>query len=167
MPKAMHSRTGPAEPVPVRDLYEADEHEWIAAQVAALTDGHLNRLDRANLIEYLTEMTIRDRRELQSRLTVLLHHLLKVQFQPERLTRSWVNTILEQQSEIRSIIDGIPSLGRQAATIAATAYPDAVRRTARATGLPPAAFPAALPWTVSEALAFDPPEPVATGKRRG
>lgn len=151
---------------PMRDLYEADEHEWISAQVAALTDGHLNRLDRPHLIEYLTEMTIRDRRELRSRLTVLLHHLLKVRVQPERLTRSWVVTILGQQREIRSIIDGIPSLGRQADLIAAAAYPDAVRLAARETGLPPAGFPTLSPWTVSEALAYDPPEPVAKAKRR-
>ncbi|MEA2790273.1 MAG: hypothetical protein QOG73_2679 [Acetobacteraceae bacterium] len=147
------------------ELYELDEHEWIAAQIAALTDGHLDRLDRANLIEFLTEMTIRDRRELQSRLVVLLQHLLKVQYQPEKLTRSWVTTIIEQQSEIRSIIESIPSLGRQADTVAAAAYPDAVRRAARETGLPPARFPSKSPWTVAAALAFDPPEPAARGKR--
>jgi hypothetical protein len=150
---------------PGTELYERDEHEWIAAQVAALKDGNLQALDRANLVEYLTEMTIRDRRELRSRLVVLLHHLLKVQFQSERLTRSWVTTIIEQQSEIRSIIESIPSLGRQADTIAAEAYPDAVRRAARETGLPAARFPSASPWTVAAALAFDPPEPVARGKR--
>ncbi len=166
MPNAMLSPTDTAERLPVRDLYEADEHEWIAAQVAALTDGHLDRLDRVHLIEYLTEMTIRDRRELQSRLTVLLHHLLKVRFQPERLTRSWVLTILEQQREIRSIMGGIPSLGRQADAIAAAAYPDAVRLAARETGRPHAGFPTVSPWTVPEAIAFDPPEPVASGKRR-
>ena len=37
---------------------------------------------------------------------------------------------------------------------------------ARETGLPPAGFPTLSPWTVPEALAFDPPEPVAGGKRR-
>jgi hypothetical protein len=110
-------------------------------------------------------MTIRDRRELQSRLVVLLQHLLKVQYQPEKLARSWVTTIIEQQSEIRSIIESIPSLGRQAETVAAAAYPDAVRRAARETGLPPARFPSESPWKVAAALAFDPPEPAATGKR--
>jgi hypothetical protein len=150
---------------PGSELYERDEHEWIAAQIAALKDGKLHSLDRANLVEYLTEMTIRDRRELRSRLVVLLYHLLKVQFRSERLTRSRVTTIIEQQSEIRAIIEGIPSLGRQADTIAAAAYPDAVRRAARETGLPAARFPVMLPWTVAAALAFDPPEPVAKGKR--
>ena len=165
MPRATHASTDTAEPTADRQLYEQDEHQWIAAQISALADGHLNRLDRANLIEFLTDMTIRDRRELQSRLTVLLHHLLQVQFQPERLTRSWVTTIIEQQSEIRSMIESIPSLGRQAETIAALSYPDAVRRAARETGLPPERFPTISPWTVADSLAFDPPEPAARGKR--
>jgi uncharacterized cupin superfamily protein len=111
-------------------------------------------------------MTIRDRRELQSRLVVLPHHLLEIQFQPERLARRCVTTIIEQQSEIRAIIESIPSLGRQAETVAAKAYPDAIRRAARETGLPAARFPPASPWTVAAALAFDPPEPAAMGKRR-
>jgi hypothetical protein len=146
------------------DLYEADEHAWIETQIAALAQGEDRRLDRPHLIEYLSEMTIRDRRELQSRLTVLLHHLLKVRHQPERLTRSLVSTILEQQREIRTIIDGIPSLGRQAETIAAIAYPDAVRAAARDTRIAASAFPAASPWSVGEALAFDPPEPAVRGR---
>jgi hypothetical protein len=162
VPKTMQAM---AEQPPGRELYENDEHEWIAAQVAALTDGDLNRLDRTNLVEFLTETTIRDQREFQSRLVVLLHHLLKIQFQPEKLTRSWVTTIIEQQSEIRSIIESIPSLGRQAETIAAAAYPDAVWRAARDTALPAVRFPAASPWTVAAALVFDPPEPRARGKR--
>ena len=37
-----------AQPPVGRALYEADEHEWIAAQVAALAHGRLDRLDRAN-----------------------------------------------------------------------------------------------------------------------
>lgn len=148
-----------------RELYEHDEHEWISAQIAALAEGALDRLDSANLVEYLTEMTVRDRRELQSRLVVLQHHLLEVQVEPERLTRSWVMTIIEQQTEIRSIINSIPSLWRQAETLAAAAYPDAVRGAARETGLPMARFPAGPPWTVAEAIAFDPPEPLARGTR--
>lgn len=165
MPKVVHASPDAPDRSSPQDLYEADEHEWIATQIAALRDGRFGRLDRPNLVAYLSEMTIRDRRELQSRLTVLLQHLLKVHVQPGRLTRSWVGTILEQQREIRSIIEGIPSLGRQAEAIAAVAYPDAVRAASRETGVAAAAFPATSPWTVGGALAFDPPEPAARRKR--
>ena len=145
---------------PGRDLYERDEHEWIAAQISALASDHLNRLDRENLIEFLSEMTIRDRRELRSRLTVLLLHLLKIRLQAERLSISWVSTILVQQNEIRSLLDDIPSLRARADAIAVTAYRDAVRLAARETGLQASLFPATMPWTVTEALAYDPPEAV-------
>jgi Domain of unknown function DUF29 len=145
---------------PGHDLYERDEHEWIAAQISALASGQMTRLDRKNLIEFLSEMTIRDRRELRSRLTVLLLHLLKVRFQPERLSVSWVSTILVQQNEIRSLIEDIPSLGGRADAIAVQAYRDALRLAARETGLPAGQFPAVMPWTVAETLAYEPPEPI-------
>ena len=67
-------------------LYEADEHAWIERQIAALRDGALDRLDRANLIVYLTDMAARDRRELGSRLVVLYAHILKSRIQPEKAT---------------------------------------------------------------------------------
>jgi hypothetical protein len=145
------------------ELYERDEHEWIAAQISALESGEMNRLDRENLIAYLSEITIRDRRELRSRLTVLLLYLLKVRFQPERLSVSWVSTILVQQNEIRSLLEDIPSLAGRADAIAVQAYRDAVRLASRETGLPTSRFPATPPWTVTEALAYDPPEPTAAG----
>jgi hypothetical protein len=141
------------------DLYERDEHEWIAAQISALESGQLNRLDRENLIEFLSEMTIRDRRELRSRLTVLLLHLLKARFQPERLSASWVSTILVQQNEIRSLLEDIPSLGGRTDAIAVQAYRDALRLAVRETGLPASRFPATMPWPVTEALVYEPLEP--------
>lgn len=106
-------------------------------------------------------MSTRDRRELRSRLAGLLLHLLKVRFQAERLSASWVTTILVQQNEIRSLLEDIPSLGGRADAIAMQAYRDAVRVAARETGMQPARFPATPPWTVTEALAYDPPEPAA------
>jgi hypothetical protein len=44
---------------PADTLYNADEHAWIECQIAALRDGDLNRLDRINLIAYLTDMAAR------------------------------------------------------------------------------------------------------------
>lgn len=143
------------------ELYERDEHEWIAAQISALKSGQMSRLDRENLIAFLSEIAVRDRRELGSQLTVLLLHLLKVRFQTERLSVSWISTILVQQNEIRTLLDDIPSLGGRADAIALQAYRDAVRLAARETGLPASRFPATLPWTLAEARAYDPPEPTA------
>ena len=71
------------------DLYEVDEHAWIERQIAALREGAFDRLDRANLIEFLSSMAARDRRELASRTTLLMQHMIKYSVQPERASRSW------------------------------------------------------------------------------
>ena len=130
---------------PGDDFYERDEHEWIAVHISALESGQLNRLDRENLIGFLSEMTLRDRRELRSRLTVLLLHLLKVRFQPDRLSASWVSTILIQRNESRSLIQDIPGLGGRADAIAVQAYRDSIRLATHETGLPASRFPATMP----------------------
>ena len=71
------------------NLYEVDEHAWIERQIAALREGAFDRLDRANLIEFLSSMAARDRRELASRMTLLMQHMIKYSVQPERASRSW------------------------------------------------------------------------------
>ena len=151
-----------------RALYEADEHAWIARQIGALRSGRLDELDRDNLAEYLTEMTIRDRRELRSRFVVLLQHLLKVRMQRDRLTRSWVLSILTQQQEISALLAGIPSMATHAEALFEEAYSDAIGRAVAETRIQVSRFPPRSPWTMREALAFvspDPPSP--TRRRRG
>lgn len=143
------------------DLYAADEQRWIEAQIAALRTGEIDRLDRPHLIEFLTETTIRDRRELKSRLTTLLIHLLKTQIQPERLTVAWVSTVLEQQSELKTLLASIPSLAQHVPGLLADAYDDAVRQAARETRLQRKRFPEASSWSLDAALAVEPPEPTS------
>jgi Domain of unknown function DUF29 len=142
-----------------RALYEMDEHAWIARQIDALRSGRLDQLDRDTLVEYLTEMTIRDQRELRSRFAVLLQHLLKIRFQPERHTRGWSLPVVEQQRQIRHMLAAIPSLAVQRHALFAGAYDDAVARTAADTGIEVVAFPRESPWTADAALVYVPPEP--------
>lgn len=138
-------------------LYETDEHQWMLEQIKHLQAGEMDRIDRGNLIQYLIEMTIRDRRELGSRFAVLLQHLLKFLVQPERVSRSWVATVLDQQAEISDMLQGTPSLNTYAPTLYANAYPRAVRGASAETGIARAKFPKDCPWTIPEALAFEPP----------
>ena len=60
-----------------RPLYETDEHQWMLEQIELLQAGKMAELDHGNLLVYLTEMTIRDRRQLENRFVRLLQHLLK------------------------------------------------------------------------------------------
>jgi hypothetical protein len=149
-----------------RALYEADEHAWIARQIEALRSGRLDDLDCDSLVEYLTDMTIRDRRELASRMKVLLQHLLKVRMQPDRVSRGWIVTIINQQQEIRQILTGIPSLAAQAEHLFEETYADAIRLASAETRIPTRNFPGESPWTLQDALAFVPPDPPAAPRKR-
>lgn len=142
-----------------RDLYQTDEHEWLARQAAALRSGRLQDIDRNNLAEFLDDMAINQRRELRSRFTVLLQHLLKVRVQPAKMSRSWLSTIVGQQDEIRSIFQDAPSIAQHAERLFAEAYPAAVRKASAETGIPAARFPVTSPWTIEKALDFTPPSP--------
>jgi Domain of unknown function DUF29 len=137
-----------------RKLYEADEHAWIERQIAALRDGDFDRVDRDSLIEFLTDMAGRDRRELESRLVVLYSHVLKYHLQQERATRSWRLTVLEQQRAIRRLFKHLPSLAKRADEILRDVYPDAVQAALLETGANRKAVPSKPEFDVAALLNF-------------
>jgi hypothetical protein len=139
-------------------LYETDEHQWMLEQIELLRAKKYELVDHGNLIQYLTEMTIRDRRELENRFVVLLQHMLKFAVQPDHGSRSWVGTIVEQQRQIESMLKGTPSLKSYAQQLFADAYPHAVRAAAIETGIPRANFPAQNPWSMDDVRAYEPPD---------
>src|SRR3954454_5279931 len=65
-------------------LYERDETAWLEVMAELIRDGRFGELDYENLGEYLADMARRDRREVESRLAVLIAHLLKWEHQPRR-----------------------------------------------------------------------------------
>ena len=136
------------------DLYHADEHAWIAKQVEALRSGDYGSLDRDDLVEFLTSMALRDERELESRLIVLLAHVIKIYEQPHRITRSWRATITVQQIEIGRILKKLPSLYARADAVLESVKPDALRLARVETGMK---FDSSIPlaWTLATLLDFD------------
>ncbi|WP_338070450.1 DUF29 domain-containing protein [Bathymodiolus platifrons methanotrophic gill symbiont] len=73
--------------------YNTDFYGWTQEQAALLKAGRLSDLDIDNLLEEVETMGRSEKRELDSRLTVLLIHLLKWQYQPVRRGRSGQLTI--------------------------------------------------------------------------
>jgi len=67
----------------LESLYNTDFHSWIQQHILLLKAGRVNEIDNMHLIEELEDMGKSDTRELKSRLTTLIAHLLKWQFQPE------------------------------------------------------------------------------------
>lgn len=74
-------------------------------------------------------------------------HLLKCQYQHERISERWRGTLAEQRDEISDLLDENPSFGPKVMQVAGNEYPKAVRRAAAETGLPEASFPAANPYS--------------------
>ena len=130
--------------VELNSLYVTDELAWIEEQVDALRAGDLDRLDRANLIECLTDMAKRERRELLSRLTVLAMHVLKCRIQP-RPARSWKLSTLEQQDAVDAILHDYPSLAAQADDLLRNVYSKAIKAALVETGLDRSVIPTDLP----------------------
>lgn len=135
-------------------LYEEDETAWLEAMTELLRLGRLDELDYPNLAEYLTDMARRDRREVESRLTVLLTHLLKWANQPDRRSGSWKGTIVAQRQELEGLVTrGV--LRNHAEAVLADVYQKAVERAAAETGLAPDTFPTTCPFTLDQLLSAE------------
>ncbi|MDB9411290.1 DUF29 domain-containing protein [Microcystis aeruginosa] len=138
-------------------LYETDFNLWLEQTVNDLKKGNLEFLDLDNLIEEISDMgrNSNNRREVFSRLKVLLMHLLKWQYQPEKRTNSSINTIDEQREQLELIFRDSPSLKPYLADIFAECYQKAVRGTVNETNLPKETFPVDCPFSQEQVLNWD------------
>lgn len=138
------------------DLYETDEVAWLDAMVELLDLGAVGALDLTNLREYLSDMSGKERREVRTRLTVLLVHILKWEHQPAKRSESWRDTIFHQQYELNEAAAG-GVLRAHAEESLPACYQRAVTGAAKETRLPVETLPPVCPFTLDQALAFDPP----------
>jgi hypothetical protein len=81
-------------------LYDEDYHAWVLGQIGLIDDGRFSALDVPNLVEELNALASSYRHAIESRLGVLLLHLLKWRWQPDKRTGSWESFIIEQRSRI-------------------------------------------------------------------
>ncbi|MEA3641496.1 MAG: DUF29 domain-containing protein [Lamprobacter sp.] len=89
---------------------DTDYLYWLQTQVSHLRRGQLECLDREQLIEELEGMSRSERRQLRNRLIVLMMHLLKLEHQPDKRSRSWSVTIITQRNDIKLLLRDSPSL---------------------------------------------------------
>jgi hypothetical protein len=132
--------------------YSTDFHRWIEEQAALIKASQWSRVDADHLVEELESMGARERRELISRLAVLLTHLLEWQYQPERRSISWRLTINEQRRQIALILDDSPSLRNPLENFLLRAYGNATRAALEQTGFLVSPFPATCPYSIPAIL---------------
>ena len=136
---------------PAADLYEVDFHAWTVRQAALLRSGDLGGADLANLAEEIETLGRSERAALESAYRLVASHLLKLQFQARRATRSWVATVTRERLNAARTLRENPSLKPKRAALFASAYRDARKEAAAETGLPLSAFPDEPPFTLAQA----------------
>ena len=135
-------------------LYEQDETAWLEIMAEMLAHGQYAELDHKHLGEYLSDMATRDRREVTSRLVVLLSHLLKWQFQPAGQSASWRGTIREQRLQLQLLLESA-TLRKHAESVLADVYSKARKHAADETGAKLSRFPKECAWDIDELLTGD------------
>ena len=133
-------------------LYEQDFYAWTQQQAAILADHRWEDLDLANLIEEIESLGRKERQELRNRLAILIAHLLKWQFQPQKRSRSWLATIRIQRLDTMDLLKDNPSLKPYLEEALEPAYQKAIALAVKETNLPNKTFPSQCPYILTDIL---------------
>lgn len=134
------------------NLYDQDFYAWTQQQAKFLKEKAFDKLDISHLFEEVESMGKHEKRELSSRLTILLMHLLKWQFQPARQCKSWRLTIKEQRIEVEDILQENPSLKNLVDEYLSHSYKKAILKAAGETNLDEEIFPDKCEWTIEQVM---------------
>jgi uncharacterized protein DUF29 len=139
----------------VKDLYDRDLFEWAVRNAELLRAGRLEEADIDHIAEEIETMAGSQRRELRSRLRVLIAHLLKWQFQPGFRGPSWRKTIRTQRVALGDLLQEAPSLRYQLQESWPEVYERAVADAEDDTGLSKSSFPETSPFSLDQILDYD------------
>ena len=92
--------------------YEQDFGLWAEQMADLLASGRFAELDIENLVEEVRDLSKRERDRLLSSLRLILHHLLKWDYQPQKRSRSWHNTIGRERNNVSLYLEDSPSLSQ-------------------------------------------------------
>jgi len=140
-----------------RANYESDVIAWSIEQARLLRYGHFDALDIEHIADEIEDVGKSEKRDLESRMAVLLSHLLKCQHQPEQGVSSWQRTIEEQRKTIARRITKTPSFKAdlQEAEWWESVWGDALIKAADETGIAFDLLPTACPWIEQQVLSVD------------
>ncbi|HBL13933.1 MAG TPA: DUF29 domain-containing protein [Cyanobacteria bacterium UBA11162] len=135
-------------------LYDQDFLKWTQEQAEYLQKGRWAELDIENLVEELEALGRSEQKELGSYLQVLVMHLLKCQYQPERRSKSWNTTLSNCRDKIQDCLEDTPSLQRflEDQEWVEKYYRRACRDAAKEMQKPLEIFPTECPYTIEQIL---------------
>ncbi len=131
--------------------HETDFYGWTQHTAELLREQRLSELDLENVLEEIEALGRSEKHELINRLSVLLSHLLKWQFQKTMQGHSWRYTIREQRKQIKIELENNPSLKPFMSAAIQDAYEIAIVKAEKDTGLENI-FPESCPYTPAEIL---------------
>jgi hypothetical protein len=139
----------------MNETYLTDFNSWIDQTTQLLRDRRWQDIDVAHLIEEIQDLGKSEQRAITSQLTRLLMHLLKWQYQPQRRSDSWLDSITDARTQIDLAIADSPSLKHYPAAQLKESYTRARRQAAKQTGLQMLEFPEECPYSLNLVLDED------------
>jgi len=137
------------------EKYLTDFNSWINQTAQLLREHRWHEIDVPNLIEEVEGLGKSERRGIASQLNRLLLHLLKWQYQPQRRSDSWLDSITDARTQIELAIGDSPSLGRYPVEQLEERYQRARRQAAKQTSMEISVFPETCPYSLELVLAED------------
>ncbi len=148
----MTTKTRVKPPTRPRTRYEDDAYTWVHEQIALLRSGNLSEIDTSNIVEELSDVGNELRFRLESAIAVLTQHLLKWDFQPERRSRSWEQSIAEQRRQIQRLLRRNPGLKSVLLEGIEEGFADGRGRALVETKLPKNALPLSCPYAFEDMM---------------
>jgi hypothetical protein len=139
-------------PVWPAPAYDRDFHAWSQDQAARLRRDRPGSVDWENIAEEIEGLGRSDKRALGSDLKIVLEHLIKWRYQPEKRSDDWRDSIDEHRDRIARILDDSPSLAAWPNEVLAAEYQRARRKALRDTGLPTVTVPAVSPFSAEQII---------------
>jgi hypothetical protein len=131
-------------------LYEQDFAQWAEIMAEKLQNRDFSNLDIDNLVEEIKDLSKRERDKLLSSIRLIIHHLLKWDYQPQKRSRSWEITIKRERNNIEFYLEDSPSLKKYLCDEwIKKIYKNACLDAMKETGLD---FPDICPYSISEIL---------------
>lgn len=134
------------------DSYSVDFNLWIDKTAQLLQKRSWQEIDVERLIEEVQDLGKSEKRAIASQLTRLLMHLLKWQYQPQRRSDSWLDSITDARTQIELTIADSPSLKHYPEAVLDESYLRARRQAIQQTGIPALVFPEACPFDLDLVL---------------
>ena len=137
--------------------YESDVVAWAKEQAALIRAGQFDQLDLTHIAEEIEDVGKSEQRELASRMAVLLAHILKWKFQPQKRSMSWTLTIKEQRRLLVRRVQKTPSLSPMLSDPewVDEIWVDAKSLAEKETGLDMSNYPEICPWPMADVLTPD------------